>query len=205
MRTWILALTPLFLASTALAQPTPCVPPPGGKCITKEQLEQITKALQELDDIHKSPAVITVEDQIYIISDWNGAVYVNGGDKDPIKMKLKMGQYVDRDMAATIPTHVYYRPKPPDPMFRLRVRAQAGVLLPQAFQSDTGWNKFDGGLSFDFFHIKAFNVAAFTGIRSAGGGIGLDLTNNFGIYGGYSFVYDGFKSSSLLAAYFSFN
>ena len=157
MKAWILALAPLFFASVVSAQPTPCVPPPGGKCITKEQLDQITKALQELDNIHKSPAVITVEDQIYIISDWDGRVYINGGDKDPIKMKLKIGQYVDRDMEAIIPTNVYYRPKPPDPMFRLRVRAQAGVLLPQAFQSDTGWNKYDAQLSLDFFHIKSFN------------------------------------------------
>jgi hypothetical protein len=204
MKTWLLALVPAFLSSVAMAQPTECVPPPGGKCITKEQLDQITKALQELDDIHKSPAVIDTKDEIYIISDWDGRVYVNGGDKDPIKMQLKMGKYVDREMAATIPTHVYYRPKPPDPMFRLRIRAQVGVLIPQVFQSDTGWNKYDAGISWDFFHIKALNVAAYTGIRSAGGGIGLDLTNNFGVYGGYSFVYDGFKSGSLLAAYFSF-
>jgi len=106
-------------------------------------------------------------------------------------------------MQIQLPIRVYYRPKPPDPMFRLRLRAQAGILLPMIWKdAKGGW---DAGLSFDFFHVGDVNVAAYTGVRSAGGGVGLDLTRNFGPYVGYSLVYDGFASGVLAGAFFSFN
>jgi hypothetical protein len=94
-------------------------------------------------------------------------------------------------------------------MFRLRIRAQAGVLAPELIQKIKGDDgvvyPLDAGLSWDFFHLGTLNLSAFTGIRSVGAGPGLDLTKNFGLYTGYSMLYDGFKSSVSFAAYFSFN
>ena len=200
-------LLALLLPATALADDVPCVPPPGGKCLTAEQFEQVKKALQELDDVHKSPAAVTVEDPVVIVQDWQGRVYVNGGDKKPVRMKLKIGQYVDRDMAVTLDTRVFYREKPPDPMFRLRLRAQAGLLVPQLFEAAGGTrqNFFDAGLGLDFFHLGPVNVSANLGVFSSGGGLGLDLTKNFGVLAGYALAYDGWKSAALAGLYFSFN
>lgn len=203
MKAWILALAPILWASVASAQPTECVPPPGGKCITKEQLDQITKALQELDDIHKSPAIIETIKPINIISDWSGRVYI----QESIPMKLKMGDTIDRDLELKLPTQVYYRPKSPDPILRLRVRAEIGVLVPQLYKSLNGekQNYASAGLSFDFIHISMANLAIYTGFDSAGVIIGFDITKNAGVAAGPVITYDGLKISSTLGLYFSFN
>jgi len=167
----------------------------------------VKKALEELDRIHKAPAVITTEDKVVIIQDWDGRVYTNGGATNPLRFKLRVGDTVDRDFAMTLPTQVYYRPRPPEPMFRLRIRAQAGILVPQMVQSVGGDKQrfWDAGIGWDFFHLGPVNAALYTGVNSAGGGLGFDLTKNFGTYAGYSLVYDGLKSSVLTGVYFSFN
>jgi hypothetical protein len=200
-------LLALLLPATALADDPPCVPPPGGKCLTAEQFSQVKQALQELDDIHKSPAEVTAAQPVVIVQDWQGRVYVNGGEKKPIPVKLKIGQYVDRDLAVTLDTKVYYREKPPDPMFRLRLRAQAGLLVPQLVDAARGTkqNFFDGGLGLDFFHLGPVNASVNLGVFSSGGGLGLDLTKNFGVLAGYALAYDGWRSGVLTGLYFSFN
>lgn len=184
-----------------------CTPPDGGKCINKEQLEEIRKGLTELDKIHKSPAVVTTTESIVIIHDWDGRVYTNGGDNKPMHFKLKLGDTVDRDMSIVLPTQIYYRLKPPDPMFRLRIRAQLGALIPELVRTSTGTkqNFLDAGIGWDFFHLGPFNLSAYTGVASSGGGIGFDITKNFGPYVGYSLVYDGWRSSVQTGLYFSFN
>lgn len=196
-----------LVLSSGAASADECVPPPGGKCLTKEQLDQVKEALRELKSIHEAPAALELTEPIIIVHDWEGRVYVNGGDAKPLKMKLKLGDTIDRDLAATLPTQVYYRPKPPDPMFRLRIRAQAGLLVPQLVNSIDGTAQrfWDAGIGWDFFHYDALNVSLYTGVNSSGGGIGYDITKNFGPYVGYSLVYDGFKSSVLTGIYFSFN
>jgi len=92
-------------------------------------------------------------------------------------------------------------------MFRLRIRAQVGILIPQMIQTFDGDKRrfWDSGLGWDFFHLDDFNVALYTGVNSLGGGIGYDLTRNFGLYGGYAFVYSGLQSSIITTIYFSFN
>lgn len=200
-------LLALLLPATALADDPPCVPPPGGKCLTAEQFEKVKQALRELDDIHDSPATLELKEPVVIVQDWQNRVYVNGGDKRPLPVKLRIGQYVDRDLAVTLETRVFYREKPPDPMFRLRIRAQAGLLVPQLVTAVGGerQNFFDGGAGLDFFHLGPVNVSANLGVFSSGGGVGLDITKNFGVLAGYAFVYDGLKSSVLAGTYFSFN
>lgn len=199
-------LLTFLLPSTALAD-EPCVPPADGKCLTAEQYRQVKKALQELDDIHKSPAEVKVEEPVVIIQDWQGRVYVNGGEKKPIKLKLKIGEYIDRDMAVVLDTKVYYRERPPDPMFRLRIRAQVGVLVPQLINAATGTkeNFFDAWASMDFVHVGPVNMAVNAGVFSSGGGLGLDFTKNFGVTSGYAIIYNELKSSIFTAFYFSFN
>jgi hypothetical protein len=188
------------------AQPE-CLPPPGGKCLTKEQLEEIKKGLQELDQIHKSAAILTTDDRITIIHDWDGRVYTNGGSANPIRFKLKIGDTVERDVAMVLQTQTYYRPKPPEPMFRLRIRAQAGLLVPQLAKTASGKDQrfWDAGVGWDFFQLLGVNAALYTGVNSCGGGFGYDLTRNFGVYVGYSIVYTGFTSSLLAGAYLSLN
>ena len=195
----------LFALVTGPAAAQECPEP--NKCVTAAQKQKILEAMDELDDIHKNPAVVTLQEPMVIVRDWQDRVYVNGGSNVPVNAKVKIGTHVDRDVAIVLQPQLWYRPKPPDPMFRLRIRAQAGVLIPQAVFTATGDRQpfWDGGASWDFFHLGVVNLAAYTGIRSSGIGPGVDLTKNFGLYGGYAVIYDGWKSSALFSAYFSFN
>jgi hypothetical protein len=198
----------LLLSGTALAQECPpSAVPEGGVCLTKEGKDKVVAAVKELEGIHSAKAELKFKDEIVIIRDWDDRVYVNGGEKKPVRATLTLGDSVSRDMEVTLPVRISYREKPPDPLFRLRIRAQAGILAPELVKSIGGDpNPFwDAGIGWDFLHLGPANLAAYTGIRSAGGGFGLDLTKNFGPYAGYSFTYSGFRSSLLLGGYFSFN
>lgn len=194
------------LAAPAAAQdcPKPCE----GKCLTQEQVDKLRAGVEELKDIHGSPAVVTVQTPVVVVRDTDGRIYVNGGATAPLQAKVRIGQHVDRDVRIVLDARVWYRPEPASPMFRLRVKAQAGVLIPELVQkarSQDSAYPLDAGLAWDFFHLSIFNMSAYTGVRSAGIGPGLDITKNFGVYAGYALLYDGFKSSVMTAAYFSFN
>lgn len=207
MRFVLALLLILSLSIPALAQePTPCTPCEG-KCLTQAQVDKLRKALDELDDLHKSPAIVELQEPIVVIRDWDGRVYVSGGSDKPIPMRIRIGKSIDRSMAVTMDSRVWYRPEPEPPMLRLRIRAQAGLLVFETVKTASGDSRafWDAGVGWDFMHFGVLNFAAFTGVRSAGVGPGVDLTNNFGIYAGYSLVYDGLKSSALATAYFSFN
>lgn len=189
----------------------------GGVCLTKEQKEELRAAIKELKDIHESKAEVELLEPIVIVRDWEDRVYINGGEKKPIKMKLRVGEHVDRDMEVQLPIKVFYRDEPqPDPFgFRLRFRFQAGLLVPEMIKSikhatdddeETGREDFwDAGLSWDFLYYESLNLSVYAGIRSLGIGPGVDLTKNFGLYAGYSFVYTTLGHSMQTAAYFSFN
>jgi ribosomal protein L31E len=204
MKFVVLALFVLLFSNLASAQD--CVPC-DGKCLTPDQVEKLREAVKELKDIHESPTTIEFQDIIVIIRDLDGRVYVNGGFKKPLRLKVRIGKHVDRDVLATVESRIWYRPEPESPMFRLRIRAQAGILIPEMIKTISGDEKqfWDGGVGWDFFHIGDVNLAAFTGVRSAGIGPGVDITKNFGVHAGYAVVYDGFSSSALMTAYFSFN
>ncbi len=186
----------------AMAQEPEC-PPPYAVCLTAEEKKTVGDSLRELKDIRESKAEIEVKDEVVIVRDWEDRVYVNGGDLKPLRATLRIGDSVERDLEMRLPVRLSYREKPPEPMFRLRIRAQAGVLVPRVLDSfKDGW---DAGVGWDFMHLGPVNLSAYTGIRSAGGGLGLDLTKNFGPYVGYSVLYDGWESGALAGIYFSLN
>jgi hypothetical protein len=192
----------LLYPSLALAQE----PPPGGVCLTQEQKEILKKVVDELEEIKSSKAEIKATEPIIIVRDWQDRVFINGGEAKPIKLKLTLGKTIDRDMELTLPIQVHYREKPPDPMFRLRIRAQAGFLIPMLFEDLERIDRsVDAGIGWDIFHLDSFNFAINTGIRSAGAGVGIDVTKNFGFQGSYALVYSGFESGALVSTYFSFN
>lgn len=207
----------LLVSSTGFAQapaPEPSEPKRihdiqvcDGICLSESDSAQVAAALKELKGIKESPAKIEVTDTIIVIRDWDNRVYINGGSAKPIKLKLKLGPTIERDMEATLPIQVNYREKPPDPMFRLRIRAQAGVLVPEMIKSFSRGVKdfWDASVGLDFFHVGPVNLAISPGIRSIGIGPGLDITKNFGVTAGYAFVYRGFDSSAFASVYFSFN
>lgn len=203
----------LLASSTSLAQEecSECNSP--NVCLSAEEFKLVKKAIVELDEIKSSKAEITIEDEIIIIRDWQDRIYINGGQNKPLQAKLKIGDTIDRDLEIILPIEVGYREKPPTKTFRLRLKAQLGILALETIDTISGdeINPFwDAGLAydflkFDFLKAEFINLNLYTGIRSAGGGVGFDLTKNFGTYLGYSFVYESVTSSLLIGTYFSFN
>lgn len=194
----------LLSSAAASAQDAPCPPaaPEGGVCLSAEDRKVVVDSLKELKDIKGSKAELEFKDEIVIVRDWEDRVYVNGGEKKPLRLHLKVGT-VDRDLEATLPVRVAYREKPPDPMFRLRFRAEGGVLVPAVFKVPK--SGFDAGVGFDFFHLGPVNLSLHAGFRAGGGILGVDLTKNFGPFLGYAVAYDGWKSNAVAGVYFSLN
>lgn len=190
------------LSASALADEPPPCPPPYAVCLTAEEKQVVGDSLRELKEIREAKARLILEDDVVIVRDWQDRVYVNGGEGRPLRAVLKVGP-VEREMEVKLPIQTFYRERPPEPMFRLRIRAQAGVLVPSVLKDfRSGW---DAGAGWDFMHVGPVNLSAYTGIRSAGGGLGLDLTKNFGPYAGYAIVYDGWRSAAIAGVYFSLN
>lgn len=203
MKNLLLCLLIMLFANRARAQS--CEEP--SKCYDEQTRQQIKEALQELDKIHNSKAELKLLDPVIIVRDWDGRIYVNGGDKKPLRMQLKISDTINRDVALTLSPKVYTREKPADPMLRLRLRAQIGVLARGTYEriaSGGNW-PVDGGLNLDFFHLGPVNLGVYAGVFSSGVQIGLDLTRNFGVFAGPTFVYQGLKADALMGCYFSFN
>ncbi len=195
------ALILALLSQPVLAPPHEECPEYYALCLTEEKRLKVIMALEELQDIRDSKAELEFIDPVVIIRDWEDRVYVNGGQEKPVRLRLHIGKTVDRSMEATIPVQLFYREKPPDPMFRLRLRAQAGILAPSIKDSfKDGW---DAGVGLDFFHVSDFNISLNAGVRSVGAGVGWDVTKNFGPVVGYALKYDGLESSGFFGVYFS--
>jgi len=200
----------IFLPSTSSAEgeeKPPC-PPPYAICLTEEEKGKVVDAVKELDDIKSSPAELELKESVVVIRDWQGRVYVNGGDQKPITVKLRIGRIIDRDLEMKLPVHVYERDEPEDPMFRARFRAQIGLMVPEIVRIATDGKLdwfWDGGVSLDFFHYDVFNVSLYVGVQSLGGGLGIDITKNFGIYAGPHLSYQSLGLTAWIGPYFSLN
>lgn len=178
------------------------------KCYSEQTRKEVLKALEELDNIYKSKVELKLQDPVIVIRDWDGRVYVNGGESNPLRLNLRLGPTIDRDIALVLKPRIHTREKPADPMFRLRLRAQVGVLARGTYEriANGGSWPIDGGLNLDFFHLGLVNFGVYAGIFSAGPQVGLDITRNFGVFTGYSLVYLKPKEPDLLSGiYFSFN
>ena len=195
-----------FTSLRTHAQDLPPCPPEYKLCLTKSQHKVVIDALKELRNIKKSQAELTFKDDVIIIHDWEKRIYVNGGDKKPLRLELKLGT-VNRELEATLPVQVHYREEPPDPPFRFRLRAQGGILPPQIFQSirDEEFHIFwTGSVGLDFLHYDFLNLSAVIGVSGIGGAVGVDLTKNFGIYAGPVVLYDEWQASLDAGVYFAF-
>jgi len=198
----------LLIPSVSYSQQPEC-PPPYKVCLTEEEQKQIVAALKELKNIKDSPAQLDIE-PITIIEDWEQRVYINGGEKNPIKLKLTIGDTISRDLEAQLPIRVYYREEPEDPVFRFRLRAQFGVLAPEIVRSirDKEFEVFyHTALGIDFFHVGIWNLAINAGTAGFGLGTGIDITKNFGtnvdFLVKYDKIYPEFIPTMNLGVYFA--
>jgi hypothetical protein len=199
-------LLPLFLLPVA-AQIAPETRTVEAVCTDASVIDRCMEAAMELKDLHDSSAEIEFHDPVIIVHDWDGRIYVDGGDQKPMRATLTIGHFVERELEMTLPISVQYREEPPEPMFRLRFRAQAGILVPEVIKVFDGQatRTFDAQLGLDWFHLGPFNTSVNLGVVSCGAGFGMDLTKNFGLMAGYAFIYSKLQSGAITGIYFSFN
>jgi hypothetical protein len=210
MKYAILSLVLLY-PSVSYSQQPEC-PLQYKSCLTEDEQKKILEALKELKNIKESPVKLEFTEPITIVEDWEQRVYINGGEKKPIKLRMTIGDTIDRDLEAQLPIRLYYREEPPDPIFRFRLRAQFGVLAPEVIRSirdnefEVFWN---ASIQLDFLHYDFLNLAINIGSEGFGIGPGIDITKNFGINTNflvkYDKIYPDFIPTMEIGTYFSFN
>jgi hypothetical protein len=210
----------LFVASTAAAQPTvdaaleeamapaeepvaaPEPPPcPDGTCVEKKDLELFLqlakdhKCRSEQDPKIKS-------DSVTIIVDRKGRVFGSGTGPKPYKLHIEWCNY-EIDAKSNIELQVAQREEPTWG-FRLRFKATFGLLVADIITEDEFHHALDGGVLFEPFFVHWGNFNVYAGVKSFGAGLGFDLTQNFGLYGGYALTWASWRSNPFASFYFAF-
>ena len=188
-----------LLTSPVLAQDAPCTG--GSTCTPPADLKDMVSALKEQRCLKTTQPQFQL-DPINIIVDKDGRIFVSGAEPRPYTLKMSWCSY---GATATGTVNVEAaRAVPPTYGFRLRPKATLGFLVPDTFKQDP-WSKgLDGGLLIEPFFFQSLNINAYVGVRSVGGGLGLDVTKNFGVILGGTATWDGWRPNLMTGAYFSF-
>jgi hypothetical protein len=160
---------------------------------------QVLKERKCLDD---SPPSFEL-DPIVIVTDEEGRVFYSGAKPEPYTVKMKWCHYeVEAQGEVKV---VAALGEKSEWGFRFRPKAYLGYLLNQPLHDGNSFNDgVDAGLALDFFHVYWANLNATIGFRSVGGGIGFDLTKNFGCYTGYALSFSDPLHNLAGGVYFAF-
>jgi len=177
----------------------------GAKCIPPEDLEVFVKLLREKKCLQDEKPVYQI-DPIVITTDVDGRVYYSGAMPKPYTIQMRWCNY-DVQAQGILDVQVAKR-VPPEWGFRFRLKFYGGFLFTDAFEKYN--DKYDpsravdAGLQADFFHWRSVNFNVGAGFRSAQVSVGVDLTKNFGVFGGYAFSFWSLRHNPQVGLYFSF-
>lgn len=167
----------------------------GGVCVSQEDMDAILAVLEQKKcQLEQTPSIAL--DPITVVVDKEGRIYTSGNDPHPYKVHIDWCGY-KIEGEGHVPVVAAVREEPTWG-FRFRPKAAVGVL-PFA----SGGKFFDAGLLVEPFHVAWVNVNGYVGVQSVGGGVGLDITSNFGGYVGYSLSYSG-SPGVFAGTYFAF-
>lgn len=192
-------LLPVLWATSAAAQP--CTPAAGKVCLPEADLEKFVAITRERKCLDDSKPEFTI-DSVTIVTDADGRVFYSGADpKTPYKLHMKWCHYSigaegKIELVAALTT-------PETSGLRFRPKAYLGYLPLKLADRDVN-EGIDAGILIDLAYIEwvNFNVAA--GFRSVGGGLGFDLTSNFGAYAGYALGWTKPLHNANVGIYFAF-
>ena len=174
-------LATLLLCSSASAQ-TPCRA--SAVCVPEKDLEKFVALARDRKCLDENEPEFTI-DSISVVTDEDGRVFHSGADpKKPYKVTMK---WCHLTVVGDGEVELVAAMKAPETSgFRFRPKAYLGYLPLKLSERDFN-EGIDAGILLDLAFIEwvNFNVAA--GFRSVGGGLGCDLTTNFGTYVGYAF------------------
>lgn len=216
MRWVLLAFLLPFLASTeGWAQspaPEPKAPPeatcePPATCVPEADMQVFVKLLKEKRcELDEAPKFTL--DPINIVVDKQGRIFYSGAEPHPYTLKMTWCGY---DVTAQGKVDIVAAMQEPETWsFHFRPKAYIGALpLEAAYELPEGESRkvtdlVDAGFMADFFHYEWFNLNAALGFRSAGGGVGFDLTENFGAYAGYAITWGSWHHNFNVGLWFSF-
>lgn len=223
---WLLILALCLLAAPLWAQeapkapvpsPEPEAPPaasgaaaepcPDGTCVPDADLKKMVEVLREKKCLQTEKPEFDL-DPINIVVDRQGRIYYSGAEPHPYTVRMTWCNY---EVEAAGKVDIVAAMRVPSTWgFRFRPKAYIGVLPGEAFYNipDTEslevMDLVDAGVMVDFLYYEWANLNAAVGFRSLGGGIGFDLTENFGAYGGYALTWGDWHHNANLGLWFSF-
>jgi hypothetical protein len=200
MRTLPLALLPTLLWSiSAQAETITCAE--GAVCVDSVDMTIMVSLLRDKQCQQTTQPTFEL-DAITIVTDKDGRVYYSGADPKPYTLKMKWCNY--EVTAAGKLNVIVAKTEPPVWGFRFRPKFAGSFLFVDAFKQSSAGEAVDVGILWDFLYYKSFNVNVATGFRSAGVGVGYDITRNFGGYFGGSLSWWTMKVNPQAGLYFSF-
>jgi len=202
MRWTLIFGLPLFLwASSSLAEECK------GTCVPKGDMAKITEILKEKKCLQTTKPTFEL-DPINIVVDKDGRVFYSGAAPNPYTLRMKWCNY---EAEAQGKVNLVAAMREPSMWgFRFRPKAYISLLPFEAFnvasekETLSFGDSWDAGAMVDFFHYDWANLNVAVGFRSFGGGLGADLTQNFGIYAGYATTWGTWHHNLNLGVWFSF-
>lgn len=190
----------LTFAPTATAQSAP--PPSEDKvCLIREDFQRFLDIAIERQCLERKPPSFEV-DSITVLTDTDGRVFYTGADPSkPYQVRMRWCHYdVTAEGKVTL---VAAMQTPPTSGVRFRPKAYLGYL-PLKLSKGKLNDGVDAGLLIDWLFIHEFNLNVSAGFRSLGVGVGVDLTQNFGVYAGYALGYTTPTHNINASFYFAF-
>lgn len=173
-----------------------------GVCVAPEDMATLLSLAKEEKCLKTSKPVLKM-DPLVIVTDKDGRVYYSGAAPHPYTLTI---DWCDYSVKATGKLDVTVAmQQPPEGGFRLRPKAYLGYMLAEPFRSgNSAKDGIDAGLLIEPLYFHSFNLDLAVGFRSFGGGLGVDITKNFGAYAGYAMSWDGFHSNPEVSLWFAF-
>jgi hypothetical protein len=170
-----------------------------GACVTNEDMAVLLALAEEAKCLRTTAPDVTL-DEITIVTDEKGRVFHSGAEPRPYRLTIDWCNLtVEGEGHVDV---LVSKTEPQDWGFRFRPKAFVGIYPVLAFEDVT--TSIDAGVLLDVFHIDAFAFNANIGFRGAGIGLTADLTENFGVFGGVSYLFAGGGFAPMGALWFSF-
>jgi hypothetical protein len=195
----LLCLLVLLWAPAAASQP--CDASAGKVCLPEADLEKFVALARERKCLDESQPAFVV-DSISIVTDEDGRVFYSGADpKKPYKLTMT---WCHLAVEGTGEVELVAALRAPETSgFRFRPKAYLAYLPLKL--ADRDFNEgIDAGLLLDVAFIEWVNFNLAAGFRSVGGGLGFDITRNFGAYTGYAVGWTKPLHNANLGIYFAF-
>lgn len=182
-----------------------CEPP--ATCVPKEDMDLFVKLLREKKCMQEQEPTFDL-DSINIVVDRQGRIFYSGAEPHPYTLRMTWCNY---EVEGKGKVDIVAAMREPDIWgFRFRPKAYIGALPGEVFysipesESLEVMDLVDAGVMLDFLYYDWINLNAAVGFRSFGGGLGADLTENFGAYAGYAMTWGDWHHNANIGFWFSF-